>query len=105
MREALPKPRFHLDDLEIVKASRSQRSMDQHPDVDRSYIVPVLLKAFNVIDRVQHGGPSVNVKSIARELGYSYSTVYRIVRTLVACGYLGDREVIQPLGRRPRRKA
>ena len=77
---------------DLVKASRTLKSRLQRPNVNRSYLVPVLVKAFTIIDILQETPRSLTVDELSRKLGYSKSTVYRILRTLAAYGYMPDSE-------------
>ncbi len=75
-------------DGDLAMASRTLKSRLQRPNVSRSYLVPMLVKAFRIIDALQASHRPLTVDELSRRLGYSKTTVYRILRTLAACGYL-----------------
>jgi hypothetical protein len=53
-----------------------------------SYLVPCVLKAVHMIEALRETGTGLRVESLRRMTGYSRTTIYRILRTLVACGYI-----------------
>ena len=54
----------------------------QAPGRERTYLVPVLVKALKIIDLLNESEQPLKIEEITHRLGYSKSTVYRIVRTL-----------------------
>ena len=77
-------------DSDLAMVSKTLKSRFQRPSVSRSYLVPMLVKAFRIIDVLQENHRPFTVDELSRKLGYSKSTVYRILRTLTAYGYLPD---------------
>ena len=65
---------------------RTQRSIDLHPQVTRSYLVPILLKTFNILDILGNSSEPLRAEEIHVRTGYARTTVYRILRTLVIRG-------------------
>jgi hypothetical protein len=53
-----------------------------------SYIVPMIARAIDISELLQGFDSGLRVKGIKQLTGYSESTVYRILRTLVAFGYV-----------------
>lgn len=68
--------------------SRTNRARHLHPKLDRSYIVPVLLKSVQVLDLLGEVPGGLRIEHIHKETGIAKTTVYRIVRTLVVSGHL-----------------
>lgn len=60
------------------------RSHSQSP----GYLVPCVLKAVRMIDALRETRRGLRVEEFRVMTGYSRSTIYRILRTLVACDYL-----------------
>ncbi len=73
---------------DIARLSRTDAARRHHPHVDRSYIIPVLSKALLIMDLLRSSDRPLNVAEIAGDTGISKSTIYRILRTLSAYGYL-----------------
>ena len=71
-----------------VKASRTERARSFQPNLDREYIVPVLLKSVQVLDLIGETPEGLRIEQIHQETGIAKTTVYRIVRTLVVSGHL-----------------
>jgi hypothetical protein len=65
---------------------RTKRSIDLHPQVTRSYLVPILLKTFNILDILCNSSEPLRAEEIHIRTGYARTTVYRILRTLVIRG-------------------
>jgi hypothetical protein len=53
-----------------------------------SYLVPCVLKAVHMIEALRETGTGLRVENLRSMTGYSRTTIYRILRTLVACGYV-----------------
>lgn len=53
-----------------------------------SYLVPCVFKAVQMIEALRETRAPLRVEDFVGMTGYSRSTIYRILRTLVACGYL-----------------
>ena len=75
---------------DLAHGSRTDAARRHHPHVDRSYIIPVLSKALLIMDLLRNSEHALNVAEISASTGISKSTVYRILRTLSAYGYLPD---------------
>ena len=73
---------------DIARLSRTDAARRHHPHVDRSYIIPVLSKALLILDMLRNSERPLNVAGISANTGIAKSTVYRILRTLSAYGYL-----------------
>jgi hypothetical protein len=65
---------------------RTDRSIDLRPEVTRSYLVPILLKTFNILDVLCNSSKPLRAEEIHARTGYAKTTVYRILRTLVIRG-------------------
>jgi hypothetical protein len=53
-----------------------------------SYIVPMIARAIEISELLLGIGSGLRVREIHERTGYSESTIYRILRTLVAFGYV-----------------
>lgn len=73
---------FHLE------FSRSAKARARNPEVNRQYIVPVLLKAVRILELVRSSSKPLRVQDIHRLTGISRSTVYRVLRTFIVSGHL-----------------
>jgi hypothetical protein len=64
--------------------------MLQESNVSRnsSYIVPCVFKAVHMIEALREAGTGLRVEDLRGMTGYSRTTIYRILRTLAACGYI-----------------
>jgi hypothetical protein len=60
----------------------------RRPDIQRSYIIPVLSKALQIIALSQGGERPLKIDEIVQRTGVATTAVYRILRTLSAYGYL-----------------
>jgi len=74
----------------IARQSRTRSAQIRRPEVNRSYIVPVLGKAIRILQLLEKSEKTLNVDEIVRETDIAKSTVYRILRTFSAYGYLPD---------------
>lgn len=74
----------------LAERSRTHSARSRNPNLNRSYIVPVLSKALVIIDVLERVARPLTMKEISDETGISLSTVYRIVRTLSAHGCLPE---------------
>jgi hypothetical protein len=71
-----------------IQCGGTQRAIRLHPEIDREYLVPILLKAAHILEILSEVEKGMSIADLERESGYPKSTIYRIVRTLVVCGYL-----------------
>ncbi|HZY74147.1 MAG TPA: helix-turn-helix domain-containing protein [Edaphobacter sp.] len=71
-----------------VNESRTERARELQPELDREYIVPVLLKSVQVLDLLGDVPDGLRIEQIHQMTGIAKTTVYRIVRTLVVSGHL-----------------
>jgi biotin operon repressor len=64
--------------------------MLQESNVSRnsSYLVPCVFKAVHLIEALRETGAGLSVENFRGMTGYSRTTIYRILRTLAACGYI-----------------
>jgi hypothetical protein len=53
-----------------------------------SYLVPCVFKAVRMIDALREARRGLRVEEFRVMTGYARSTIYRILRTLIACEYL-----------------
>ena len=60
----------------------------QQPAHSREYIVPILIKAIQIIELLKMETGGLRIEDIHRMTKIPKSTVYRIVRTLAAGNYL-----------------
>ncbi len=73
---------------ELAARSRTTVARLRRPDVQQSYLVPVLCKALGIMRLLEKSEGPMNVDQVCRATGYPKSTVYRILRTLSAHGFL-----------------
>lgn len=80
---------------ELVVRSRTVSAQFRRPDINRSYVVPVLSKALRIMRLLEMTERPMSIPQICEATGVAHSTVYRILRTLSAHGYLprGDHGV------------
>jgi hypothetical protein len=64
--------------------------MLERPNVhtNTSYLVPCVFKAVQMIEALRKTRDGLRVEDFLSMTGYSRSTIYRILRTLVACEYI-----------------
>jgi hypothetical protein len=72
----------------LNKTTRTARAKRLHPQTDREYIVPVLLKSVTILELLRKHPEGMKIDLIHAKTGVARSTVYRIVRTYVASGYI-----------------
>jgi hypothetical protein len=53
-----------------------------------SYLVPCVFKAVRMIEALRESRTGLRVEDFRSMNGYSRSTIYRILRTLIACDYI-----------------
>jgi hypothetical protein len=53
-----------------------------------SYLVPCVFKAVQMIEALRETRAGLRAEDFLRMTGFSRSTIYRILRTLIACGYI-----------------
>jgi predicted transcriptional regulator len=53
-----------------------------------SYLVPCVFKAVHMIEALRETSTGLRVEDLRSMTGYSRTTIYRILRTLVACRYI-----------------
>jgi hypothetical protein len=71
-----------------VDESRTERARRLQPELDREYIVPVLLKSVQILELLGKAPVGLRIEQIHQRTGFAKTTIYRIVRTLVVSGYL-----------------
>jgi uncharacterized membrane protein len=57
-------------------------------DHSRSYIVPMVARAIHITQTLQNENGCLTLDDLLKVTGYSRTTVYRILRTLVSFGYV-----------------
>jgi len=64
--------------------------MLQGSNVSRNsnYLVPCVFKAVQMIEALRRVRTGLRVEDLRSMSGYSRTTIYRILRTLAACGYI-----------------
>jgi IclR helix-turn-helix domain len=93
MKCSKPEPMLHISNLlpkDLVDRSRTDSARRRNPQVQRSYIIPVLSKALIVMEILKVAERPLNITELVDRTGISKTTVYRILRTLSAYGYLPD---------------
>jgi hypothetical protein len=55
---------------------------------NRSYCVPIILRALDIVELLQRSKSPLRTNEISDRTGVSLSTTYRILRTLLQRGYL-----------------
>lgn len=80
---------------ELVVRSRTVSAQFRRPDLNRGYVVPVLSKALRIMRLLEMTEQPMSIPQICEATRVAHSTVYRILRTLSAHGYLpgGDHGV------------
>jgi hypothetical protein len=53
-----------------------------------SYLVPCVVKAVQIMEALRTASAGLRVEDCLDATGYARSTIYRILRTLIACGYV-----------------
>jgi len=66
------------------------RSEGLAPGEQRSYLVPMVSRALNIMNMFTRTHRNLTAQQIMDTTGYSRSSVYRILRTLAAHGYIRD---------------
>jgi ribose transport system substrate-binding protein len=64
--------------------------MQRKPKAKRLYLVPVLTKALDILELLQSAGEPQVLEAIHKQTKISKTTVYRILKTLVHRGYVGQ---------------
>jgi Fic family protein len=77
-----------MKDKDLIARSRTDAARRRSPHVHQSYIIPVLSKALVIIEVLKNSERPLNVDELTTITGIAKSTVYRILRTLSAYGYL-----------------
>jgi Fic family protein len=77
-----------MNQTEAMEHSRTDAAKKRRPDLQRSYIIPVVSKTFIIMDLLKNSERPLRVDELTRITGIAKSTVYRILRTLSAYGYL-----------------
>lgn len=75
---------------DLLELSRTDAARRRNPHVQRSYIIPVLCKALTIIELLKDSDRPLNIQHLSKTTGIAKTTVYRILRTLSAYGYLPD---------------
>jgi biotin operon repressor len=79
-------PKFPIEQLSL--ASRTTKSHTQHPHVERNYLVPMVVRAMEILSLLETERRALRLEEIHKKTGYARTSIYRLLRTLVACGYL-----------------
>jgi hypothetical protein len=74
-----------------MATSRTDRARRLQPELNREYIVPVLLKSVQILELLRAAPDGLRIEQIHQKTGIAKTTVYRIVRTLVVSDYLIQR--------------
>jgi hypothetical protein len=61
---------------------------NSNPSRNSSYLVPCVLKAVHMIEALRETSAGLRIGDLRSMTGYSRTTIYRIIRTLVACRYI-----------------
>ena len=72
----------------VRNATRRDAANYLDTQVDRQYIVPILMKSLVILRLLRETPIGLRIDQIHAETGVPRSTVYRIVRTYVASGYV-----------------
>lgn len=89
MRSSQPRQKQILvEPQELAVQSRTLASQIRNPDVHRSYLVPVLSKALHIMRVLDNVEGPLNIQEVCELTGFPKTTVYRILRTLSAHGYI-----------------
>ncbi len=74
------------------------------PKIKRLYLIPILSKALDVLELLEHANGSIALEDVYQQTGISKTSIYRILKTLVHRGYVAQGEGGQyRLVSRPRR--
>ncbi len=82
--------RTFVPEPDVALKSRTIAARKRNPGIHRDYIIPILSKALSILDLLNETQRPMSTHEIARRTGYSLTTVYRILRTLSAYGYLPE---------------
>ena len=77
-----------MKQTEAMEHSRTDVVRKRRLELQRSYIIPVVSKTFIIMDLLKNSDRPLKVDELTRITGIAKSTVYRILRTLSAYGYL-----------------
>jgi hypothetical protein len=91
MKRSTLESEVHISNLlpkDLADRSRTESARRRNPGLHRSYIIPVLSKALVVMEILRSTERPLNVRELVDRTGISKTTVYRILRTLSAYGYL-----------------
>ena len=72
----------------LIVTTRTERARRLNPKLDREYIVPVLIKSMTILELLRETPQGLKISQIQANTGFALSTIYRIVRTFVASGYV-----------------
>jgi hypothetical protein len=61
---------------------------ESNPSRNSSYLAPCVFKALHMIEALRETGTGLRVENLRSMTGYSRTTIYRILRTLIACNYI-----------------
>lgn len=73
---------------DLLIRARRERDAAPKPINHREYIVPILMKALQIVELLCSSSEGLRVDEIHRITRISKSSIYRIVRTLAAAEYL-----------------
>lgn len=74
----------------VAQQSRTEAARRRRPDLNRSYLIPVLSKALVILRLLESSDAPMRIQEVCRRTGYAQSTVYRILRTLSVHGYIPE---------------
>jgi ribose transport system substrate-binding protein len=72
----------------LSSASSAGGARTMHAETDREYIVPILMKSIAILNLLRATPEGMKIDQIHQATGIARSTVYRIIRTLLASGYV-----------------
>jgi hypothetical protein len=81
-------PRSLTERRDLLLRGNRERDAASKPINHREYIVPILMKALQIVELLRSTSGGLRVDEIHRITRIPRSSIYRIVRTLVAAEYL-----------------
>lgn len=83
----------HMNEFLTVGPSRTDWARKLNPKVTQEYAVPVLIKALAILQLLRVHAEGLRAEQIPRCTAIPKSTIYRILRTFVATGFVESSEV------------
>ncbi|WP_263379813.1 helix-turn-helix domain-containing protein [Granulicella paludicola] len=79
---------LHVLSKRLNATTRTERARRLNPEIDREYIVPILIKSVAILELLRDTPQGLKICQIHAQTGIALSTIYRIVRTFVVSNYI-----------------